>query len=95
MGVRSDPGALSHFSWCESLIRRGSAVALIATNAHFFALAQFAASHHLSAGKTAPLAVSSRGNAMSHFIIRLATAFAAASISGGLFSVMLFSPGVA
>jgi hypothetical protein len=32
---------------------------------------------------------------MSHFIIRLATAFAAASISGGLFSVMLFSPGVA
>lgn len=31
---------------------------------------------------------------MTQFVTRLAAAFAAASISGGLFSVVLFSPGV-
>jgi hypothetical protein len=67
---------------------RRATVALLATTAYFFALAQIAASHHLNPRQAANL-LPNRGIEMTAILTRLASAVIAVSLSGAVLSVAL------
>jgi hypothetical protein len=61
-------------------------VAITATTAHFFALAQFVATHHLRPVEQSKR-LQNRGNEMNAILTRLASAVIAVSLSGVVLSM--------
>lgn len=74
---------------CKERTAKLPVVASFATSADFFALAQFVATHHLAARKRSKKLFQSRGIPMA-IVTRLASAVAAAIISGAVLSLAIY-----
>jgi hypothetical protein len=65
-------------------------VAFLATDADFFAIAQFVAVHQIRASKAPKKLYGNRGIPMTKFVTHFASAVAAAFISGAVLSLAIY-----